>query len=425
MARRLSPSPASTQAQEGALTRFSTWIEVNLDALEHNLGQIAAKSQGGIMPILKANAYGHGAPVIASFLKSKGYLLLGVSSLEEALTILEHVQVPLLVLTPPLPEQMPHYLRANLIPTVTSQVHIAEFSRLAKLWGKKVTVHLKVDTGLGRLGALPEAVDQLALEIKKTPWLRLGGVFSHFAAASEDSRFTREQLKVFLDLRSRIQAIYPGLLWHLANSAAFSWLPESHLDLARIGTLLYGQSPLPLGPSWSLQETWECKARLIDIRTLAKGTSIGYGREYHLRRPLTVGVVPLGYGQGLELEPQTSPGRLLRQAIGRGLKATNRIYQGDVALPILGRISMGLTSVDLSKKPHLKVGDEVQVAMRRVTASAELPRVYNWRGQELCVFWNRKIYQRGRVVTNLDALWLTESPLDHGFSLAAHNHSGQ
>lgn len=291
---------------------------------------------------------------------------------------------------------------------------------------KEIIVHLKVDTGLGRLGVSPQEAFHLATQIQNTPWLKLGGVFTHFAAAFKDRVYTKKQLHILLQLRESFRTQgWNGVLWHAANSAAFLWLQESHLDFVRIGTLLYGQSPLPLDQTWSLQESWECKTRLIQVHTLPKGRSIGYGRGYTTKHPTIVGVIPVGYSHGLEVEPQSGPFNQLKQALSKVIKGQELVWHGPDSLPIVGRISMGLTCLDLNKKPHLKVGDELKVLMRRVTASNELPRLYYLNSKEHCVFWKHKVYRRGCILTNLNDLFGSESLPDQRFGPAKHNHFDQ
>lgn len=371
--------------------------------MEHNIKLIERHGRAPLLPILKGNAYGHGAPIVAAFLRSKGFSFLGVSSLEEALDILQITSTSLLVLAPPLPAQLPLFFQHHLLPTITSPELLAGVSQLATERRQKITIHLKVDTGFGRLGIAPEGLLPLIKQIKKTPYLHLGGIFTHFSAVSSDAAFTQRQLHTFLKLKEEVDALgsCDHVLWHAANSAAFLTLPSSHLDLVRIGTLLYGQSPLPQIPPWDLAETWQFKTRIIHIRTLPRGHSVGYGRVYRTKRPTRMGVIPVGYSHGLELEPLTTPWRQIKQALGQGLKGQNHVLHPQGPLPIIGRVGMGLTSVDLSQTPDVHVGDCVTVLMRRVTAGANIPRVYYLQGEMKCMFWNHEIYsQRGRKISS-------------------------
>lgn len=393
MARGISRTQSSTKLQKANLN-FSAWIEVDLDALKHNFNMIQSKSQAQVLPILKSNAYGHGAPVVAAFLQSRGCSLIGVSSIEEALEILKFTKAQILTLTPPLAEQVPLVVKYGLLTTVTDPQQVINLARVAKLKRRQITVHIKVDTGFGRLGTSPHDFIDLALLVQRTPFIKLGGVFTHFPQAATNSRLTLEQLNKFLALKSKLEAIegQTNLVWHAANSAAFSTIPASHLDAVRVGTLLYGQAPLRLDQTWQLAETWRFKTRIIQIKTLPKGHAIGYGGIYHTKKPTRVGVIPVGYSHGLDLEPQSTPWRQLKHIMANAFKTEQHIFASEGSVPILGRISMGLSCVDLSAVPELKVGDELVVSMRRVTADKTLPRIYYLDGQIKCIFWNGKVY---------------------------------
>ncbi|NLL43775.1 MAG: alanine racemase [Firmicutes bacterium] len=391
-------------AQLNPHNAYSSWIEVDLSALEHNLALIRRHSQVPVLPVLKGNAYGHGASVTAAFLASRGLPLLAVGDLTEALDIGQAPQTSILVLSPPLPEQLPLAVRHRLHITATSPELVQSLSSLAQGRNQKVTVHIKVDTGFGRLGAAPEELVPLVKEIKKCPYLKLGGIFTHFPAAGGDRIFTAQQLNLFLKLKEEVCALgdCDDVLWHAANSAAFLTLPSSHLDLVRIGTLLYGQSPVSVGAEWDFRTTWQFKTRIVQIRTLPKGHSVGYGRKYRTKKPARIGVIPVGYSHGLELEPLTTPLRQIKHALGQGLKGQHFVFHPMGPLPILGRVGMGLTTVDLSKTPDVYLGDSVTLSMRRVTASAHVPRIYYLAGKVKCILANHEVLSpTGRKISLL------------------------
>lgn len=412
------------QIEEGEPLSFSAWVEVDLSALEHNLRLLQSRSQTPILPILKGDAYGHGAPVVASFLHSRGCSAVGVSTVEEALDILSWTKVGIMLLTPPLPSQFPAVVRHGLTPAVTCPEQVPSLNHLARLKQKTIPVQIKVDTGLGRLGVAPQGFKDLAEQIRKASHLHLGGVFTHFAAAACDRRFTRQQLACLLSLTEQLDHGSDGkdVAWHAANSAAFLTMPESHLDLVRLGTLLYGQSPLPLSQEWTLRETWRCRARIIDTRWLPAGHSVGYARAHRTCRATRIGVIPIGYAQGLELEPQAAPWRQIKQAAFRALFAKEPVHHGRLALPILGRISMGLSCLDLTGS-DLQIGDTVSVQMRRTAVSRQVPRLYFLRGRLQCIFWNSRVLDpRGRCIS-LEGLFSAGSPRRYGFRPAAHSRS--
>jgi alanine racemase len=379
-----------------------SWIEVDLSALEHNLEFIKGHSKVPIIPVLKGNAYGHGAPVVAAFLASRGFSLLAAGDLAEAVEICQAAPVSVLVLSPPLPEQLPLFFKHRLIPTVTSPEILHSLGDLAEAKGQRIAVQLKVDTGFGRLGTAPEGLLALVKAVKENSFLELGGIFTHFPAAGSDRDFTSRQLRLFLELRDQVRALggCDEAVWHAANSAAFLTLPDSRLDLVRIGTLLYGQAPVPPGPDWNLAPTWQFRTRIIHIRTLPKGHSVGYGRKYRTKKPTRIGVIPVGYSHGLELEPLTTPLRQIKHALGQGLKGQQFVFHAGRPLPVLGRVGMGLTTLDLSKAPDVQVGDYVTVSMRRVTASAHVPRIYFLGGEVKCILSRHQVLSpSGRLLS--------------------------
>ncbi|WP_461365652.1 alanine racemase [Candidatus Darwinibacter acetoxidans] len=406
MARGTQDAQLDPQVQKAGPLGFSAWVEVNLSALEHNLQLAKGRSPTPILPILKGDAYGHGAPVIAAFLKSKGCSALGVSTVEEALDILEWTNAQIVLLTPPLPEQLPAVVERGMIPTITSPEVVPQLNRLAKLRKRVLTVQIKVDTGFGRLGVAPQDFAGLADLIRNASHLHLGGVFTHFAAAACDRKFTQQQLEQFLALRSQFQASFGSgdVIWHAANSAAYLTMPASHLDLVRLGNVLYGQTSLRRPRFWDLQGTWQFKARIIHTRWLPPGHSVGYSRAYHTSRATRLGVIPVGYAQGLELEPQGSPWRQIKRAAARTLFPKHPVSQGQEPIPIMGRISMGLSCLDLTAS-DLEAGDVVTVHMRRVAAGRQIPRLYFLQGKLKCIFWNHQVLNpQGRKI-NLRGLF--------------------
>lgn len=412
MARWAGGPQLASPAQKGTGLNFSAWVEVDLTALEHNLRWAQSLSRAPILPILKSDAYGHGAPVVAAFLHNLGCTSLGVSTVEEALDILAWLRTEIVLLTPPLPDQLEDVVEHKLVPTLTSPEQVSDLNRLARRRGIRLKVQIKVDTGLGRLGIAPEYFFPLVQQIAKASHLELRGVFTHFAAAPGDRKFTKQQLERLIGLKTQFtkETAHSEVLWHAANSAAFLTFPESHLDLVRLGTLLYGQSPLPSLTPPELQNTWQFKARIIHTRVLPPGHSVGYGRTYRTTRPTRVGVIPVGYSQGLALEPQPAPWRQLRQAAARLVRPRPAVELEGLRLPILGRISMGLSTIDLTTST-LDVGDAVTLRVRRTVVSSKIPRLYFWRGKLKCILWNNQVLDpKGRRIS-LKGLFEAESPL--------------
>ncbi len=397
MARRLmGPQLAAKEKAEDL--NFSAWLEIDLDALDHNLAEIKKHTAAKICPVLKNDAYGHGAPVLAAFLANRASLL-SVGTLEEALAVRQFYCGDLLILTPPTTGQLSLFFKYSLIPTVSSFPLLTALSQAAEKSKRRLNFHLKVDTGLGRLGFSPQETLQAAVEAETHPYLKLSGVYTHFAAAATNTALTKKQLDLLLTLKAKLRQV--EIIWHAANSAAFASLPASHLDLARIGTLLYGQAPLALDNSWDLKETWRLRTRLIQIKKLPKGRPVGYGHSFRLKKAATVGIIPVGFGHGLAVEPQTSPRRHLKQVLSHALRKHEIVFSKNRPLPILGRIGMGLTCLDLTDFPDLAVNEPVTVLMRRVTASQSIPKVYLVGGRVKCVSFLGKIYTKGKEARRL------------------------
>lgn len=401
MAGRVSTTQQNQKQEEIELLKFSSWVEIDLNAIAHNLQQIRSHSKASVLPILKGNAYGHGASILAPFLISHGCTLLGVGTVDEALSILSLSKVPLLVLAPPLPHQVPLTVKHDITNTITSDDQLETLSNAGIQKRKKVMVHLKIDTGLGRLGATHEEALEIAKQIKRLPFVSLTGVFTHFADASHDQRFTGLQLHRLLQLKAEFNKLgYNDLVWHAANSKALLSSPNSQLDLVRIGTLLYGQTPQSLDSTWQLADTWEFKTRLIEVKTLPPGHSVGYSREYRTKSALRMGVIPVGYNHGLKLEPQVAQWRQFKHALTASIKTKPFVFHEKKPLPILGKVSMGLTCLDLSGAPELEVGDEITVKMRRATSNSSLPKVYFLNGQIKCILSENQIFHGGQWKTS-------------------------
>jgi alanine racemase len=363
----------------------NAWIVVSRDALKHNFGAVRSVSAQGqtkppqIIAVVKANAFGHGAVETARILEEVGADFFAVTTPLEAIELRgAGVGGRILVFLPPLVDQIAPLLEADLDLTVCDQAGAEAIAEAASALGKSASVHLKVDTGMGRLGALPEDVLALAQKIVQTPSLSLAGVYTHFARALEkDEAATRKQFKVFEKVLSEIThiGINPGLR-HCANSAALVRFPEMRLDAVRPGTILYGQYPSGAVPRLlELRETWRMQARIAAIREVPSGSSIGYGGEYVTRCPSKLAVLPIGYADGFTVAPQSA------SSGWRGLKNWLRpspitVTIRGVRVPVVGRVAMQICTVDVTDLPGVAVGDLVTLPARRITASARLPRVY-------------------------------------------------
>ena len=351
--------------EESVLRR--TWAEVDLDALAHNYRQARRMIGAGVryLGVVKADAYGHGAVQVGRKLEALGADYLAVSSLDEARE-LRHggISMPILILGHTPPEMVPELIRHHITQTVSARAKAEEYSAAAAACGGTLRVHIKVDTGMSRLGFLVRGehfdggVEAIAASCR-LPHLEAEGIFTHFAAADEDDpgseAYTREQFDVFqrvlAALADRGQTF---AIRHCANSGALARYPEMYLDMVRPGIALYGAGAdaqrLDLRPVMTL------KSCVSTIKIFDPDTDISYGRTY--REKTRVGVLPIGYADGLF----------------RGLSGRMSVWTEEGPAPVLGRICMDMTMVNLTGLSHVHVGDAVELfgQRQRVDVLAEI-----------------------------------------------------
>lgn len=365
-----SPLPEARGVNNTALTGI-TWAEVNLDAIAHNVRAI--KNYVGprvkVMAGVKANAYGHGAVPVARTALENGATRLAVCRPVEGIELRQAgIAAPVLILGYTHPSEAEEIVRWNLTPTVSEHAQAEALAAAAARRGKRLPVHVKIDTGLSRFGLVPDKVVPFCQAISALPGLELEGLYSHFATADESSEssraYTRRQLDIYLAALEALEA--QGItvpLRHIAHSAALLAIPNSHLDAVRPGIALYGLSPfsngsapIPLEPAMTL------KSRVIRLHTLPTGASIGYGRTFITQRPTRVALVPVGYGDGYH-----------RLISNRG-----QVLIREQRAPILGRISMDQVVVDVSAVPGVEQHDKVVFFGRQRQATLSAGEVATW-----------------------------------------------
>ena len=294
------------------------------------------------MAVVKADGYGHGAVPSARAAIAGGATWLAVSSVTEGIELRRAgLLEPILNLGYTPPSALSAAIAAKLALTLYDREGLA----LLKTATTGIGIHVKVDTGMHRLGAAPEEAVQLAIEVAADPNLRLEGFWTHFADADQDPAFTREQLHVFLDARSAlIRAGVTGFLSHAANSPGLLRFPEARLDMVRVGLILYGVRPVQ---NWDdlpgLRPALRWQTIVTNVLTVPAGGSVGYGRKFLAREPARVATIAVGYADGLHRRASNG-GR----AIVRG-----------VAVPIAGTISMDQAALDVRSVPDIAVGDVV------------------------------------------------------------------
>jgi len=340
-----------------------SWAEVDLAAVRHNIGVVKARvgPQRHLWAVVKTNAYGHGLVDTARAAVEGGADGLAVAALSEGVALREaEVSCPVLLLCPGDPAHAEETVARDLIQTVCTREEAEALSRAACARDLPARVHVKVDTGMGRLGVSPAEACEFARTLVTLPGIRLEGVFSHLASAeAEDPAFTHLQIDRFRRAIEEMRAagLDPGLC-HLANSAGILRFPEAHFGGARAGLLTYGILPDASGlPPLDLRPALTWRTRLAFVHHLPPGAVVSYGGTYRAAGRAVIGALPLGYGDGYPRH------------------ASNRAYvliRGK-RCPVVGRVCMDHTLVDLTALGDVGLGEEVVLVGRqgddRITAN--------------------------------------------------------
>ena len=322
---------------------------IDHESLRWNFRQIRSLlgSQVKILSMVKANGYGHGASAVARTLAAEGSDAFGVAIFEEAIELRRHgITAPILVLTGVYLDQLELFFEHDLVPVVHDADALRRLDAAVAQRGRSLDVHLKIDTGMGRIGFPAAECDSWLPQIKKLKALKVEGVFSHFShAESVKGQYTRKQLEIFHDLVKRLAAvgISPPLI-HLANSAATITLPEAYFNMVRPGLMLYGVYPSPeMATRISLKPVLSWKTRILQLKKVPSHTSISYGQTFITERDSLIATLPIGYADGYP--------RLLSNR-GQGLVGGKRA-------PVAGRVCMDLTMLDVTDIAKIHQGDEV------------------------------------------------------------------
>jgi alanine racemase len=335
-----------------------TWAEVSLGTLQQNFREVQRHiaTDVTVCAIVKADAYGHGAVECARALEQEGACWFGVTSLDEAIPLREAgIRGRILLMTGFWRGEEEEIVRLGLTPTVWEPGQIELFERAAKSVGiSKHPIHLKVDTGMGRLGAAPEDLPRICAVLKSSPHLTLEGLSTHLASSEVlDEPSVAAQLQAFDEARGvlRREGFNPPLI-HAANTSAVISRPESWNSMVRPGIALYGYH-LPFeragrevsgsGLRLAVKPVLTWKTRILSLRDVPANQALGYGGIYVTKARARIAVLPVGYADGLN----------------RGLSSQGRVIVGEHYAPIVGRISMDLTLADVTGLPGVAVGDEV------------------------------------------------------------------
>jgi alanine racemase len=323
----------------------SARARIDLDRLADNYRALVAFSPVAVMPVIKADAYGHGAVPVARQLESAGAPRVAVAYVEEAVVLRQGgVKVPIVVLAGFGPGQVGALLDHHLTPVVSTPRGCEWLLSVARAAGRRVGVHLKVDTGMSRLGFAPADVDAVAQQLADSGLVDVEGFMTHLASADESPDVTRRQLDRFDEALERLQrrGIKPQWI-HAANSAGLAFLRPTH-TLARPGLLLYGVRPRPLSPPIGVKPVMRVSADIALVKDVAEGTPVSYGGIWVAPRASRIGTIPLGYADGVPRTDAMSEGGFF---FVRGRPA-----------PVVGRVCMDLTMVDLTDHESVAEGSE-------------------------------------------------------------------
>ncbi len=325
---------------------------IDLDAIEENLEQMKDHISAGtrIMPVIKADGYGHGAVPIAQLLEPKAYVWgFAVATVEEALSLGKHdITKPILILGVVFPDQWEEVLRSEVRLTVYTEETACQISALAGKLGKTAYVHLKLDTGMSRLGfPVSEETKEEILRISALPNLSIEGLYTHFAKADEtDKTFTEKQLDEYLWMKGELEDTGLAIpICHVSNSAGIIDVPQANLDLVRAGISLYGLYPseevdkeaVPLKPALSLH------SHVAHVKWVEAGTPVSYGGTYVTDKRTEIATIPVGYGDGYP----------------RSLSNKGYVLIHGKRAPILGRVCMDQFMVDVTDIPGVRFADPV------------------------------------------------------------------
>ena len=373
---------SSMKSQLSCPTR-PAWFEVDLARLSSNFRLIRKDASNDLIigSVVKDNGYGHGSVEVANVALANGAQLLLVSNLDEAVELREAgIFKQIILMGERMEEELPMCIELNLTLAIGELRIAKEASRLANSLGKKISVHVKVDTGMGRYGMRWDRAFEMLQSINSMPGISLDGLFSHFSMSDElDKSFAIEQISRFRSLIDEVDKAGLKVRYrHLCNSGGFLDLPEAHFDMVRIGLL-----PLGIYPSkvcrriFGIQSVGSVKTRLAVVKNINNGDNVGYGLRYQAQGERRIGVLPIGYGDGYP--------RVRNQG---------HVLVGGKRAPVIGANSMDSTMVDLSAIPAASAWDEVVLMGEQGDLEITPHDLARWKGTvsyEIITAWRSRL----------------------------------
>lgn len=321
---------------------------ISHDNLRHNINLIRqAVGSRKIMAVVKANAYGHGDIEISKTVIEAGCEYLGVAFAEEGIKLREAgITTPILVFGAHLPQYLEAAIDYKLEITITSEDHLSFLKTVPSDKSGKIPVHLKVDTGMNRVGFHYDQFENVFNEILKNPNIEIKGVYSHLSTSDDrDQAYAHKQISRLSGIVNLVKSkCQHPVLAHLANSGAIMKLPEAHFDMVRPGIMLYGQPPSPdFDLDWDLKEVLSLRSKLGSIKHLKKNEPVSYNRRFYTEQETFIGVIPAGYADGLS----------------RKLTNKAEVLINNKRYPLVGTVCMDMVMVNLGQNLTCKTGDEV------------------------------------------------------------------
>lgn len=331
-----------------------TWAEIDLGVLEHNFKQVKkiVGPKVKILAVVKSDGYGHGLIEVSRKLISCGVDYLGVGSIEESIRLREaEIKLPILILGSISPNQVEPIVSNHITQTVFTREVARALNDEAKKRDKRAKVHIKVDTGMGRIGVWHEEALDFIKWIFSLKFLEVEGIFTHLSCADEDEVFTNHQIDCFKGLLGKLKDCGIQIRYkHTANSAGIINFKRAHFNLVRPGLILYGLSPQKdITKSLGLKPVLSLKTRIVYLKRTPAGRTIGYGKTYETQKETLIATVPIGYGDGYS----------------RFLSNKAQVLVKGKRVPVVGRICMDQTMLDVGEIKDLKIAEEVTLIGRQ------------------------------------------------------------
>ena len=341
------------------------YLEIDLSAISTNIAAVQnfVAPQTEVLSVVKANAYGHGIKPVAKAALKGGASALGVALVQEGIVLRKSgIRAPIVVLAPALPEQAEDIVTHNLSQTVSDRETLNALETAAKSCKTRASVHLKIDTGMSRVGISPEETTLFARMIAESPHLNFEGISTHIAwERAEDMDKARHQIDRFNTCLSKLSDV--SIRWrHAANSAMTSHLPGAHFDLVRVGLLTYGIPPSQGAGKLILSPALSLKAHITQIRDLPAGQTLSYGGTFTLTRPSRIALVPIGYADGYN----------------RRLSNRAHVLICGQPCPVVGTICMDMILIDITHVPRAQPGEEVVLIGQQAKHTITVANLAQW-----------------------------------------------